>query len=178
MLEAWCLGQPFEPRIRIPLPDAWLAKHVLEQNLAQETELLWKCFALLQPSYKSEIHNLVEDKNKLDTEYRWVIVSMETIEKRRRVGLFAKLTEPICIQVILERITIAHFSSSAGTPGRPSVGASPTLAPKDPTQPVTAPPVPVMLPANNEGEFLVSPLSVSYLPAMPGLVAPLTSSSP
>lgn len=155
VLEAWCLGQPFEPRTRIPLPDAWLAKHVLEQNRAQDTELLWKRFALLDPSYKSEIHDLIEDKDNLDTEYRWVIVSMETIEKRKRVGLFAKLTEPVCIQVILERITIAHFSSSADAPCPPSVGATVTIAPKDPTQPISAPPIPATLPAADEDAVIV-----------------------
>lgn len=110
VLEAWSLSQSSNSRIRIPLPDAWLAKQVAQQQAqTRQTASIWKDFALLHPTYRSQIHQLINEKEAVDARYQWTLVSLEIIHRKRRSGLLTRIEEHISVQIILERSSIGSF---------------------------------------------------------------------
>ncbi len=101
--------------------------------------MVWKRFAMLHPSYKTQVDQLINDKNATETSHQWAMVLLETIDKKRRSGLLTHIAEPMCVLIILEKLSkeaaqIGDSRSSAPSSG-PTINDPPYPGPRQPDAP-------------------------------------------
>ena len=135
VFEAWSLDQSSNSQTRIPLPDAWLANQVAQQARIGQAASIWKNFALLHPTYKSQIHRLINEKDAIDARYQWTLASLETMYRKRRSGILTRVEEQVSVQIVLERLSQEPSSSAVSRAyvaslSQPSIKDSPTVSSK------------------------------------------------